>query len=140
MGDLGEPFAPLPAPLLSQSKPRSKIEARSPGALVFQGESLRRGRDSKPSEERPQTSPEIAPNLDKTAAVAIVACRMQATVSAGSERPKPEPADPDEALRAAIVAALYASDFDRVKALVGVLESTRKKAAVLDLASHRPKW
>ena len=48
IGDLGEPFAPLPAALLSRSKPRSKSETAATNALVFPSETLRRGRDSNP--------------------------------------------------------------------------------------------
>jgi hypothetical protein len=46
--------------------------------------------------------------------------------------------DPHEALRLAIKAGVApAGDLDRVRALVGVLESSSKKAPVVDIASRR---
>ena len=44
--------------------------------------------------------------------------------------------DPDEALRTAIEAALVARDFERVKALVAVLEATKPGAPVIDLVAR----
>jgi hypothetical protein len=51
-----------------------------------------------------------------------------------SQHPKP---DPDEALRAAIRAALDAGDLDRVTALVDILRASPKPAPVLELAGRK---
>lgn len=58
----------------------------------------------------------------------------ETTFRHGEERAEPERIDPDDALRAAIKAAVDAGDFARVKALVAVLEAWPKPAAVLSIA------
>lgn len=62
--------------------------------------------------------------------------RVAGSDAVGERDVKPDN-DPDVALRAAIVAALDAGDFDRVRALVAVLESSPRPAPVLTLASRR---
>ena len=74
---------------------------------------------------------------EKIEAVAIGADVPNPTLPAEFRRPKPELADPDEALRVVIRAALDAGDLDRVKALVAVLEGSPKRASVVDIASRR---
>lgn len=86
-------------------------------------------------------SPETARNADIPAAVAIVDAAADTTLEARTRPPKPQPVDADDALRAAIVAALNAGDLDRVKALVAVLETSPKKASsavVLPMQIRRP--
>jgi hypothetical protein len=48
-------------------------------------------------------------------------------------------ADPDEALRAAINAAVDAGDVARAMALLEVLKASPRPAAVVDIASRRRK-
>ena len=91
----------------------------------------------KPSPGRRKTSADSAPLPDKKGSVAIGADVVVPTLPTEFRPPKPEPSDPDEALRVAIRSALDAGDFDRVKALVAVLEASPKKAAVVDIASRR---
>ena len=63
----------------------------------------------------------------------------QPTSPAETRPLEPEPRSAaDEALRVAIVAALDAGDFARVKALVAVLEASPKPAPVLTLATRKP--
>ncbi len=62
----------------------------------------------------------------------------KATVADASERAESAPRnDPDDALRVAIVAALDAGDYDRVRALVVVLENSPRPAPVLTLATRK---
>jgi hypothetical protein len=84
-----------------------------------------------------QTSTDSARSPGNTAVPSIVADASDPTLEAETQRPKPERSDPDGALRAAIAAAVDARDFDRVRALVAVLESSPKPAAVLSLASRK---
>lgn len=63
------------------------------------------------------------------------------TEPSGITPPEPKPfdaaSDPDDALRTAIKASLDAGDYDRVRALVVVLESAPKPAPILTLADRR---
>ena len=55
----------------------------------------------------------------------------------GSRTERANPADPDEALRVAIKAAVDAGDTARAMALLEVLRSSPKPALVVDLAARR---
>jgi hypothetical protein len=76
-------------------------------------------------------------NTVKIESIPIDDATTPPTVSDGAERPESQPADPDAALRAAIKAALDAGDFDRVKALVAVLEASPKAAPVVPIRGLR---
>ena len=90
-----------------------------------------------PSFQRPETSSQSRPNPEKQGSIAFGDVASDPTFEADTLRPKPERSDPDEALRTAIAAAVDARDFDRVRALVVVLESSPKPALVLTLASRK---
>ena len=62
---------------------------------------------------------------------------LESTVLVAKSTPVSQPNDPDRELRAAIEAALVARDFERVKALVAVLEVARPTAPLLAIASKR---
>ena len=70
---------------------------------------------------------------------AIEASTDQSTVLVAESTREAQRTSPDEALRMAIKAALDAGDFDRVKALVAVLESSPRPAPVVSIATARPK-
>lgn len=108
------------------------------------------GRDLKRQAQRLETSEEIVGAITTKGPVSRpLVMEEPARKTAAGEPPKAtvadaiEPAestprnDPDDALRLAIRAALDAGDYDRVKALVGVLESSPRPAPVLTLASKR---
>lgn len=96
-------------------------------------------RDSNPKKEGRESSRESARHTGNSAADAIDDDASKTTVPGQNGPARPLLNDADAALRLAIVAALDASDFDRVRALVAVLESSPRPASVLSLASHRPK-
>ena len=75
--------------------------------------------------------------MDQVAPEADVSRPAQTTVSDETRRAEPERSAADEALRLAIKAALDGGDFNRVRALVTVLEATPKAAPVLTLASRK---
>lgn len=89
-----------------------------------------------PYGERQQRPDEIARSPGNSAAVAIVADLPEPPLAAATRPPQPQRVDADEALRGAIVAALQAGDLARVKALVGILESS-PRASVINMPSRR---
>jgi hypothetical protein len=63
--------------------------------------------------------------------------REVSALSEGPTEPPRIPADPDEALRVAIVAAVYAGDTGRARALLDVLDAKPERGAVLALAQRK---
>lgn len=152
-GHFGTPHAPLPADVVADilDGADAPITKRTPGrpkgskgfgrvSALWSGGSheVPTNKPNRKTPERniraqnePQTSAEIPPDHGKTAAVVINAGTVPPTVSGASEPAEPQRQDPDNALRAAIVAAIHAADYDRVRALLTVLENAPKTAAVL---------
>ncbi len=94
-----------------------------------------------PCDESPPPSTESAREPEKTEANAIGESPEQSTVMVGESPPIPvperDPVDPDDALRAAIKAALDAGDLARAGALLDVLRSAPKPAPVVVLEERR---
>ena len=111
---------------------RAKSATRSGDASHYQRWPLR---GSKPLAESSAASIEDAPKADKKASVAIGESPAQLTVLVADSTPIPVLADPDDALRAAIKAAVDAGDLGRATALLEVLKATPKPAVVLTLAT-----
>ncbi len=82
--------------------------------------------DSNRAPDGEQPSEETARSIEKTGADAIDDCKVHATISDRNRHAQPEPieppADPDEALRGAIVAAVRAGLWGRARALIDVAE------------------
>lgn len=132
-GDLGVPFPPLPAELVAGPESFGRVsEFRSPETPKTPLNQCRR-RELKPGESSPESTAATTPQPEKTA-------RSDDPKSDDSPPVSQRP-DPDEALRAAIRAALDAGDLARVKALVSILEAAPPASApvapVVDLMTRR---
>lgn len=88
---------------------------------------------------RDRANTQETPSKPASAAISTIVPESppQSTVLGAKSTPETPSADPDAALRAAIKAAVDGGDFDRVKALVAVLESSPRPAPVVDIASRR---
>lgn len=127
----GEPFPPLPPELLKRS---GGVLAGQPERTSKRAANQRRGRDSKPAEESGSASTAASSEAEKTASDAIGESPGQSTVLVAESTTIPVPTDPDDALRAAIKAAVDAGDLARATALLEILKAAPKVAPVLTLA------
>lgn len=94
-------------------------------------------RDSNPTNSHDSASTESVSTLEKQAATAITKSTSQSTVLVAESTLIALPTDPDDALRAAVKAAIDAQDLERASKLIELLKSTPKAAPVIALATMR---
>jgi integrase len=145
-GDLGQPFGPLPASLVAPNGSGGVSVFRSSGPS--DSGSLRSGRrDLNPASSAQYTCTADAREPGKTEANAMGQSPEQSTVlAAESPSESPSQRSADDALRAAIAAAVMSGDDERAKALLAILglgqpqrEADPSAGKVVDLASRRAR-